>query len=163
EFYREMLETEGLRVLSAASPEAATAVLDAQGSNLDIVLLDQKLHGPGGRDSGLDLLGRVRALAPFAKTIIVTAYASPLAIELAFQRGVYDYLVKNGAFESLLKAKVRNAAEVTAERRIASMSIQTLETEIRATWAAAKVEIGANRKGALLEQLVKLLFKATPG
>jgi len=68
------------------------------------VLLDQKLQGPGGPDSGLDLIVDVGRLAPFAKTIVVTGYATPPAIERAFRSGVYDHLMKNGAFEALLRA-----------------------------------------------------------
>lgn len=161
--YQEMLESLGLTVTIAYDPEAATRALTALGPTLDVVLLDQKLQGPGGSDDGLDLIGQVHSLAPFAKTIVVTAYATHDAIERAFRLGVYDYLVKNGAFDALLRAKVRNAVEVTSERRIAALSKEAVVRQLRETWDRVRTELDRNRKGSLLEELIKLLFRATPG
>lgn len=138
-------------------------MLQSLGSALDVILLDQKLQGPGGPDSGLDLIVRAGSLAPFAKIIVVTGYATADAIQRAFDLGVYDYLIKNGAFEALLQAKVRNAVEVTTERRLAALSREETVTKLRDTWAQVRTETDRNRKGKLLEELVKLLFRATPG
>jgi CheY-like chemotaxis protein len=89
--YREIFEGEGLAVTAAHSAAEAARALES-GAELDVVLLDQKLQGPGGPDTGLDLIEQVARLAPFAKTIVVTGYATPSAIERAFELGVYDYL-----------------------------------------------------------------------
>jgi ActR/RegA family two-component response regulator len=161
--YREMFEKQGLQVTVAHTVDDGTRVLKDLGRDLDVVLLDQKLQGPGGPDSGLDLIARAETLAPFAKTIVVTGYATADAIERAFQLGVYDYLVKNGAFAALIRAKVRNAVEVTTERRLATLSRERVVSELRSTWATVLTETNRNRKGKLLEELVKLLFRATPG
>jgi CheY-like chemotaxis protein len=161
--YREMLQREGLVVTVAHTPDEATRILEAGNGELDVILLDQKLQGRGGPDSGFELLGRIEGLAPLAKTILVTGYASPEAIERAFQLGVYDYLVKNGAFEALLRAKVRNAIEVTTERRLAALTVVEVVRDLRATWQLVRSESDRNRKGKLLEELAKLLFRATPG
>lgn len=163
ELYKELLEAEGHRVLVASTADSATKVLETSGSDIDVVLIDQKLQGPGGPDVGLELLARVRQLTPFAKSIIVTGYSSPDAITRAFTEGVYDYLVKNGAFEALLKAKVRNAVEITGERRLATLDKVSRERALRETWASCKSETNRNRRGALLEELIKLLFKGTSG
>ena len=163
ELYRELLEADGHLVLVANTAEAATKILETRGDEVDLVLIDQKLQGPGGPDVGLALLARVRQLTPFAKSIIVTGYSSPEAITRAFAEGVYDYLVKNGAFEALLKAKARNAVEITTERRLSSLNKDAKDRVLRETWAAAKTETNPNRKGALLEELIKLLFRVTPG
>jgi hypothetical protein len=93
----------------------------------------------------------------------VTGYVTPEAIERAFQAGVYDYLIKNGAFEALLRAKVRNAVEVTSERRFAALSTRAITDELKSTWAQVTTETDRNRKGALLETLIKRLFLATSG
>lgn len=161
--YREIFENEGLQVTTAHSTTEATEVLEKTGADLDVVLLDQKLQGPGGPDSGLDLLVPVARLAPFAKTIVVTGYATPPAIERAFRSGVYDYLVKNGAFEALLRAKVRNAIEATSGQRLTALKESAVVGELRAMWEKVRTEVDRNRKGKLLEELVKLLFLATPG
>ena len=161
--YREIFEKEGLLVTAAHSASEAVATLESTGSELDVVLLDQKLQGPGGPDTGLDLIEQVARLAPFAKAIVVTGYATPSAIERAFDLGVYDYLVKNGAFEALLRAKVRNAIEVTsAQRQVALKDLEVLG-ELRTMWGRVRTERDRNRKGKLLEELIKLLFHATPG
>lgn len=160
--YKEMLESQGVEVAAAYTADEAIRYLEADGAMLDVVLLDQKLKGAGGPDSGLDLISNIQALAPFVKTIVVTGYAAPEAIERALKLGVYDYLVKNGAFEALLRAKVRNAIEVTSERRAASRSRAEL-LELRSGWERARSETDRNRKGKLLEDLVKDLFRATPG
>jgi CheY-like chemotaxis protein len=161
--YREIFENEGLRVTTASSGPEAIQVLESRGAELDVVLLDQKLQGPGGPDSGLELVAQIGRLAPFAKAIVVTGYATPSAIESAFRSGVYDYLVKNGAFEALLRAKVRNAIEVTGAQRQVALKAADLVDELRATWSRVRAETDRNRKGKLLEELVRLLFQATPG
>lgn len=161
--YRDMFEKQGLQVTVAHTADDGTRALEDLGPELDVVLLDQKLQGRGGPDTGLDLITRAETLAPFAKTIVVTGYATADAIERAFQLGVYDYLVKNGAFTALLRAKVRNAVEVTSERRLAALTREQVVTELRSTWVGVRTETDRNRKGKLLEELVKLLFRATPG
>jgi CheY-like chemotaxis protein len=163
DLYREILEGEGHQVQAAATLAVARETLAREGASFDVVLIDQKLQGPGGPDSGLELIKTARTHAPFAKTLVVTGYSSPQAIEAAFEAGVYDYLVKNGAFEALLKAKVRNAVEVTSERRIASLRAAELTAELRTTWASVLQETNPQRKGALLEQVMKLLFKSIEG
>jgi ActR/RegA family two-component response regulator len=161
--YQEMLGALGLVVTVAHDPGEAIELLNTLGPTLDVVLLDQKLQGPGGSDTGLELIVQVHDLAPFAKTIVVTGYATHEAIERAFRLGVYDYLVKNGAFDALLRAKVRNAVEVTSERRLAALSKEAVVLELRETWVRVRAELDRNRKGVLLEELVRLLFRATPG
>ena len=49
--YREILAGLGLAVATAHDPATATAYLEAHGPDIDVVLLDQKLHGRGGPDS----------------------------------------------------------------------------------------------------------------
>ncbi|HWU86141.1 MAG TPA: response regulator [Kofleriaceae bacterium] len=161
--YKELLESQGVAVAVAYTAEEAARHLERDGADLDVVLLDQKLQGAGGPDSGLALISRIRGLAPFVKTIVVTGYVAPEAIERAFQLGVYDYLLKDGAFEALLRAKVRNALEVAGERRAASRSREEHGRALRSLWARARREPDRNRKGKLLEDLVKDLFRSTPG
>ena len=161
--YREILEGQGVAVEVAHTGDEAVRRLEASGTEFDVVLLDQKLHGRGGPDSGLDLITRVGRLAPFAKTVLVTGYAPPEAIERALRLGIYDYLVKNGAFEALLRAKVRNALEITREGRLAALSGDQIVDELRRAWQRVQHESDRNLKGRALEDLVKLLFRATPG
>lgn len=82
--YREILENEGLAVTTAGSTPEAIAVLESRRADLDVVLLDPRLQGAGDPDSGLELVAEIGRLAPFAKTIVVTGYATAAAIERAF-------------------------------------------------------------------------------
>jgi len=70
---------------------------------------------------------------------------------------------RTGAFEALIRAKVRNAVEVTSERRLAVLSRDAVVRELHDLSGVAKTEPDRNRKGLLLEEVVKRLFRATPG
>ena len=159
DLYREILTGAGHAVEVASKAAEAIELLSKPGSDFDVVLIDQKLQGPGGPDSGLELLRTAQNLAPFAKPIIVTGYASDDAIETAFAAGVYDYLEKSGTFAALLKAKVRNAVEITTERRLNAIRGPA---QLKAAWTSAQQELDPQRKGALLERVMQLLFRAIP-
>lgn len=163
EVYQDLLTGKGYVVSVARDAESALQQLERDGSSIDVVLLDQRLRGPGGGDTGLDLIERIARLAPFAKTIVVTGYATPGSVERAFELGVYDYMEKSGPFETLLGARIRNAVEVTSERRRAALSRDAAARELRSAWDLARTEPDRHRKGFLLEELIKLLFRATPG
>jgi ActR/RegA family two-component response regulator len=159
--YENRLGAEGYLVETATTVSEALAKLDQPG--WDVVLLDQKLQGPGDADSGLDLLSEIAMRAPRAKTILVTGYASDEAITRAFREGVYDYLEKNSVFRVLLLAKLRNAVEAVRAQRFGELNSEETEAAIRETWSAVEAEADANRKGKLLEDLMVLLFKTIPG
>jgi ActR/RegA family two-component response regulator len=161
EAYEDVLTAQGYWVQCTATRTEAIRRLDEPGWS--VVIIDQKLQGPTGPDSGLDLLAEARVRAPGAKAILATAYASKEAVERAFREGAYDYLEKSPVFPSLLRVKVRNAFEAVRERWLSSLDPGETERVILSTWAAAQVERDKNKKGALLEQLVNLLLKSVPG
>ncbi|WP_437893526.1 response regulator [Sorangium sp. So ce124] len=161
ETYEEILAAEGYAVETATTHGEALRRLDEPGWT--VVLVDQKLQGPGGPDSGLGLIDETRRRAPGAKVLLVTAYASREAVERAFREGAYDYLEKTAVFEALLRVKVRNAMEAVRERWLATLDMDETERAIRATWAAVQAEHDRNRRGTLLERLMALLLKTLPG
>ncbi len=161
ETYKDLLAAEGYTVEAATTHAAALRRLDEPGWS--VVLVDQKLQGPGGPDTGLDLIAEARSRAPGAKVLLVTAYASKEAVERAFREGAYEYLEKSPVFEAMLHIKVRNAMEAVSERWLATLDLDATELAIRETWAAAQSESDRNRKGTLLERLVALLLKSIPG
>jgi ActR/RegA family two-component response regulator len=161
EIYEETLGRQGYLVETAKDRVSALSKLDVPG--WDAVLLDQKLQGGYGPDSGLDLIPEIVRRAPRARILLVTAYATPKAVTLAFDAGAHDYLQKDELFDALLVPKLRNAVETARALRLGAMTTDETETEIRQTWAAARTEPDANRKGKLLEDLLVLLLKTIPG
>lgn len=148
-----------------AAPDRTTALVHmSQDDAWDVILLDIKLRGKEGPDDGLDLMGEIQVRAPSAKIIMVTGLAEERTVQPAFAAGAYDYLDKGGRlFISLLLAKVRNATEAVRERRMGLLGAEQRETELRRIWQVIQAEQDRHRKGALLEDLLLLLFRSLPG
>ncbi len=161
ETYRIILGTEGYAVEAAQDAPSALKKLDEPG--WDLVLLDRKLQGRYGPDTGLDLIRDIQLRAPGAKVILVTGVADSESVERAFTAGAYDYLEKNAYLEAILKVKVRNALEAARERRMAALANGKREETLRELWGAVRTEADPHRKGKQLEDLVALLFKSIPG
>jgi ActR/RegA family two-component response regulator len=161
ELYREQLGRQGYLVETASTRESALSALERPG--WDAVLLDQKLQGKTGADSGLDLIPEIVRRAPRARIILVTGYATPKAVTLAFEAGAHDYLQKDKLFDALLIPKLRTAVETARALRLAAMTSDEAEASIRQTWAATRTEADPNRKGALLEDLMVQILTTIPG
>lgn len=159
--YRIILSTEGYSVDAVTDGPSALAKLEQPG--WDLVLLDRKLQGRYGPDTGLDLIRGIRQKAPEVKVILVTGVADADSVNRAFSAGAYDYLEKNAYFEAILKVKVRHALEAARERRMAALANGKREETIRELWRRVQAERDPSVKGALLEDLVALLFKSIPG
>lgn len=161
EMYESRLGEEGYLVESAVDQKTALEKLDQGG--FDVILIDQKLQGEGGPDTGLDLIAEAARRAPRAKTFLVTAYATSRAVSRAFREGAYDYLQKDELFSALLSPKLRNAVEAVRALELSGLTTAETEAQIRATWACVESERDPNRKGKLLEDLMVLIFKTIPG
>lgn len=159
---RRALEDEGYEVGEASNRSEAEAHLQ-QPDRWDILLLDQRLHGSGGGDIGLELVRELLSLSPESRILIATGYADNAAIVRAFEAGVYDYLEKNDFFETFLKIKVRQALEAPRVARVMSMGEAEREREIVDTWTVVLTEMDPNKKGSLLESLLELIFLSIPG
>lgn len=159
ETYAQLLGLEGYQVVVASSVEEARGQL-ARG-RWDVVLLDQKLQGPGGGDEGLSLIGEIAATG--AHVIVATGYASPETIQRAFRDGAYDYLEKGPNLSTFLRVKVRNAADAVRERRMANLNDREKEEELLATWREANAATDSNVKGERLEHFIFLLCATIPG
>lgn len=165
QFYREMLTQElkkdGWLVDAVDSRSAA---LDALGrEDWSVVLVDQKLRGPKGPDSGLELIGEVRRARPEARVIVITGYASPDTVERAYQEGVYDFVEKTESFTALLRIKVRNAMEVIRSQWLAAARSEDASAMLASLLIETRAEPDAARKGRLLEDLLELLLTQIRG
>ena len=159
--YEVLLGDEGYAVETASNRKEALAKIEDD--RWDVVLLDQKLDGPGGPDGGIELSGEIRLRAPSAKVIIVTGYADAASIRRAFDAGVFDYVEKTEVLQTLLLARLRHALDIARARRMASLASSAIERQIQANWNAAKTEADPNRKGALLEDVLADLLRTIPG
>ena len=82
------LEADGHEVV--AHDNIHDALADAALRAFDLVFLDVRL----GMDDGLDFLPRIRAESPWAKVVVITAYASVSTAVQAMKGGATDYLPK---------------------------------------------------------------------
>jgi len=161
EAYRTILATEGYSVDAVTDGPSALAKLEQPG--WDLVLLDRKLQGRYGPDTGLDLIQAIRQQVPDIRIILVTGVADADSVNRAFAAGAYDYLEKNAYLEAILKVKVRHALEAARERRMAALANGKREETVRELWRQVQTERDPALKGAALEDLVALLFKSIPG
>src|SRR6266568_4623129 len=88
EFLEILLAKQGHEVSSAADLPAALA--RAAAGDLDLVITDLRL----GRDSGIDVLQKVKAASPTTEVVMVTAFATTDTAVQAMKLGAYDYLQK---------------------------------------------------------------------
>ena len=95
---------EGFRVLLAGGGEKALELL--RNEPIDVVLTDLMMPGM----SGQELLKGVRAVAPEAQVVLMTAYGTVEAAVAAMKDGAYDFLTKPLKRHAVLKS-VQQALE----------------------------------------------------
>jgi NtrC-family two-component system response regulator AlgB len=113
------LEAEGHHVATAGNVQAA--LVEVSRRAFDLIFLDLRL----GLENGLDLIPRLLAENPWAKIIVITAYASVEAAVEAMKRGATDYLAK-----PLTPAQVRSVTGEVAERRRLEGRLHALQDAI---------------------------------
>src|SRR6478752_2018920 len=99
---------EGYRVLLAAS--GALALEQLRREPVDVVLTDLMMPGM----SGQELLKAVRAVAPEAEVVLMTAYGTVEAAVAAMKDGAYDFLTKPLKRHAVLKS----VAQALEKRRL---------------------------------------------
>jgi two-component system response regulator HydG len=99
---------EGWRVLLAASGEKALQALRSE--PVDVVFTDLMMPGM----SGQELLRGVRAVAPEAEVVLMTAYGTVEAAVAAMKDGAYDFLTKPLKRHAVLKS----AQQALEKRRL---------------------------------------------
>ncbi len=160
--YEELLRAGGYAFGRARSAGEALGLLNAEGP-WDVVLLDERLSGPGGGASATSMIGEITARAPSAHVIVVTGYARRELVASALAAGAWDYLQKDDFLQLLLPLKVRQAVAVAVARRLARAPREAVEQSLRAVWAECRVATDRQRKGGLLEQTLKLVFHTMSG
>jgi CheY-like chemotaxis protein len=144
--------------------ETRVAALDALArEGWSVVIVDQKLKGPQGPNSGLDLVPEIRRVRPEARPIVITGYASPDTVERAYREGAYDFVEKTESFTTLLRIKVRNAMEIIRSQWLEGTRSGDVSLALATLLADTRGEHAAARKGRLLEDLLELLLAQVRG
>src|SRR5437667_78292 len=94
----------GLRV--ALSGDGAQAIAGASAEEPDVLLMDLRLPGA----DGLEAVQQIKSLVPQAQFIVHSWYVDPATSKLMENEGVYRFLAKGTASQSILRA-VEDALE----------------------------------------------------
>jgi NtrC-family two-component system response regulator AlgB len=115
------LETDGHKVVAVGTIEAALE--EASRRAFDLIFLDVRL----GTQNGLDYIENLLQESPWARIVVITAYASVDTAVEAMKRGATDYLSK--PFEP---TQLRLLTQKVAERRLLERKIDALQTTLGA-------------------------------
>jgi NtrC-family two-component system response regulator AlgB len=113
------LEADGHSVVAHGNIQ--DAMDDVARQVFDLVFLDLRL----GVDNGLDFIPKLVAESPWAKVVVITAYASIETAVEAMRRGAMDYLPK--PFEP---AQVELVTRKVAERRRLELKVEALQSAL---------------------------------
>lgn len=117
------LTRRGHRVVCAG--DAETALARAQTESFDAVILDLRL----ATTSGLTLIPPLRALAPQARILLLTGYASIATAVEAIKLGATHYLPKPASVDDILTALGRETGDAEVPVQETPLSVDRLEWE----------------------------------
>jgi two-component system response regulator PilR (NtrC family) len=120
EFLEILLKREGHEPVLASSAEEAIVALESD--DFELVISDIRMPGM----SGLDLLDRVRQIAPETLVILITAHGSTESAVEAMKHGAYDYLTKPCRVDEirLVLDKALEKKSLASENRILRRQLQ---------------------------------------
>jgi len=99
----------GLRVIGWAG-DGDEVIAKARELQPDVITLDLSMQGR----NGLDALPDVVRAAPTAKTIVVSAYASPTVVKEAMRRGAAGYIAKGTTMVAELLLLIGSPCSIAA-------------------------------------------------
>jgi len=115
-----VLEFEGYTVWQAADARSGLELLRQHAAEVLVILCDVKLPDA----HGVALLPRLRALAPLAEIILLTAYGTIADGVRAMKEGAFDYLTKGDSDDQLLVIVERAMAKARLQHRVAELEKQ---------------------------------------
>ncbi|NVN89455.1 MAG: sigma-54-dependent Fis family transcriptional regulator [Desulfuromonadales bacterium] len=120
EFLAILVEREGYEAVVAAHAEEALGQLDS--SVFDLVISDVQMPGL----NGIELLARIKAMAPDTAVLMMTAFSAAEQAVEAMKLGAYDYISKPFKVEEI-KVLIRNALEKSDLKRENTVLRQTAQ------------------------------------
>ena len=115
-----VLEFEGYTVLQAGDAHYGLETLRQHVADILVILCDVKLPDA----HGVELLPRLRALAPLAEIILLTAYGTIIDGVRAMKEGAFDYLTKGDSDDQLLVIVERAMEKAWLQHRVAELEKQ---------------------------------------
>lgn len=100
---RELLAARGSIVIAGEAEDGEQAIALASRAPADILLLDVSMPGP----PFLDVLARVRSVAPALKILVLTMHPEDQFAARALRAGAVGYLTKDRTADELLEAVTR--------------------------------------------------------
>ncbi len=93
-------------VSGADSIKNARKILDAEGDNIDIAIIDIKL----GEEDGIELLNYIKSKVPSIECIMISGYTSVEKAVLSIKLGAFDFVEKPISYQKM-KVVINNAIE----------------------------------------------------
>jgi DNA-binding NtrC family response regulator len=115
-----VLEFEGYTVWQAGDARQGLEILRQHAAEVLVILCDVKLPDA----HGVELLPRLRALAPLAEVILLTAYGTIADGVRAMKEGAFDYLTKGDSDDQLLVIVDRAITKARLQQRVAALEQQ---------------------------------------
>ncbi|GAB3243703.1 sigma-54 dependent transcriptional regulator [Hymenobacter seoulensis] len=115
-----VLGLEGYSVLQAPDARRGLELLQQHAADVLVVLCDVKLPDA----HGVELLGRLKALAPQTEVILLTAYGTVPDGVRAMKLGAFDYLTKGDSDDQLLVVVERAVEKARLQSRVAALEKQ---------------------------------------
>ena len=115
-----VLSFEGYSVLQAPDARRGLETLRQHAADILVILCDVKLPDA----NGVELLGRLKALAPLAEVVLMTAYGTITDGVRAMKLGAFDYLTKGDSDDQLVVVVERAMEKARLQRRVADLEKQ---------------------------------------
>ncbi|WP_303312793.1 sigma-54 dependent transcriptional regulator [Hymenobacter sp. BT730] len=115
-----VLELEGYAVWQAPDARRGLELLQQLAADVLVILCDVKLPDA----HGVELLTRLKAIAPLAEVILLTAYGTVPDGVRAMKLGAFDYLTKGDSDDQLLVVVERAVEKSRLQRRVADLEKQ---------------------------------------
>jgi len=142
-----VLRDEGYRVTVVADGAAAIASLDTQ--DFDFVISDLRMPGA----DGLEVLRRIREVAPQTLVLLMTAHATVETAVAALQQGAHDYLLKPILFDDVL-----HKLDHLMRHRQVAWENQLLRSQVDRQWDFDKL-VG---RSAAMREVMDLVRRVAP-
>jgi two-component system NtrC family response regulator len=142
-------------------PDGRTALAALDRTAYDCILVDLDMPGVGG----LDVIARVREIAPDTETVIITGKSSLETAVAAIRQGVFDYLTKPcklAEIQAVLE-RVRKKRELTARLRALESRVRRAEGPGRMVGGSPSLERVRRLVGRVAASEASVLVRGETG